>query len=142
MATGLIGEGNSSLARGKQQGCSVARATRGLLGNAASRRREGGRVRTGNRPSLDARSLAQPCYLPEEQHRPPEGEREKDTKGEHHTSSHGVPDWEATKRQERVQGQDRLVCSQSPHDETVVARCAQFETILPLTRRPDRPQKE
>jgi hypothetical protein len=24
------------------------------------------------------------------------------------------------------------VCSQSPHDETVVARCAQFETILPL----------
>jgi len=24
------------------------------------------------------------------------------------------------------------VCSQSPHDETVVARCAQFKTILPL----------
>ena len=29
-------------------------------------------------------------------------------------------------------GQDCLLCSQSPHDETVVARCAQFETILPL----------
>jgi hypothetical protein len=24
------------------------------------------------------------------------------------------------------------VCSQSPHDKAVVARCAQFETILPL----------
>ena len=31
-----------------------------------------------------------------------------------------------------MKGQDRLACSQSPHDETVVARCAQFETILPL----------
>lgn len=37
-----------------------ARATRGLLGNAASRRREGGRVKTGNRPSLDARTVGQP----------------------------------------------------------------------------------
>ena len=39
---------------------SIARATRGL-----------------RRPSLDARSLAQPCYLPEENHWPPEGERGK-----------------------------------------------------------------
>lgn len=31
-----------------------------------------------------------------------------------------------------MKGQDRLVCSQSPHDETVVARCAQFKTTLPL----------
>ena len=35
------------------KGRSIARATRGL-----------------GRPSLDARSLAQPCYLPEELHRP------------------------------------------------------------------------
>ena len=38
---------------GRQQGRSIARATRGL-----------------RRSSLDARSLAQPYYLPEEQHRP------------------------------------------------------------------------
>ena len=38
---------------GRQQGRSIARATRGL-----------------RRPSLDARSLAQPCYLPEEIYRP------------------------------------------------------------------------
>ena len=38
---------------GKQQDCSIARATRGL-----------------GKPSLDARSLAQPCYLPEENHWP------------------------------------------------------------------------
>ena len=37
-----------------------------------------------------------------------------------------------TKRWERIEGQDRLACSQSPHDETVVARCAQYETVLPL----------
>ena len=47
---------------GRQQGRSIARATRGL-----------------RRPSLDARSLAQPCCLPEENHRPPEGERKKET---------------------------------------------------------------
>ena len=35
---------------------SSARATRGLLGNAASWRREGGQVRNENRPSLDAPS--------------------------------------------------------------------------------------
>ena len=34
---------------GRQQGRSIARATRGL-----------------RRPSLDARSLAHPCYLPKE----------------------------------------------------------------------------
>jgi hypothetical protein len=38
---------------GRKQGRSFARATRGL-----------------RRPSLDARSLAHPCYLPEENHRP------------------------------------------------------------------------
>jgi hypothetical protein len=43
---------------GRQQGHSIARATRGL-----------------RRPSLDARSLAQPSYLPEEQHRPQEREK-------------------------------------------------------------------
>ena len=37
----------------RQQGRSIARATRGL-----------------RRPSLDARSLAQPCYLPGRAHRP------------------------------------------------------------------------
>lgn len=37
-----------------------------------------------------------------------------------------------TKRRERIEGQDCLACSQSPHDETVVARCAQYETVLPL----------
>ncbi len=42
---------------GRQQGRSIAHATRGL-----------------GRPSLDARSLVQPCYLPEENHRPQEGE--------------------------------------------------------------------
>src|SRR6476646_1664962 len=42
---------------GRQQGRSIARETRGL-----------------RRPSLDARSLAQPCCLPKENHRPPEGE--------------------------------------------------------------------
>ncbi len=46
---------------GRQQGRSIARATRGL-----------------RRPSLDARSLAQPCYLPQETHRP---QREKRRKG-------------------------------------------------------------
>ena len=46
---------------GRQQGRSIARATRGL-----------------RRPSLDARSLAQPCYLPEEIRRPPEREEERD----------------------------------------------------------------
>ena len=45
---------------GKQQDCSIARATRGL-----------------GKPSLDARSLAQPCYLPEENHWPLEGERDE-----------------------------------------------------------------
>ena len=44
-----------SFPEGRQQGRSIARATRGL-----------------RRPSLDARSLAQPCYLLEENHRPPE----------------------------------------------------------------------
>ena len=29
-------------------------------------------------------------------------------------------------------GAECLACSQSPHDETVVARCAQSETVLPL----------
>ena len=48
---------------GRQQGRSIARATRGL-----------------RRPSLDARSLAQPCDLPEENHRPPEGEGNKETR--------------------------------------------------------------
>ena len=45
------------------------------------------KIETGHRdgerkggPSLDARSLAQPCYLPEEQHRPLEGERNGETK--------------------------------------------------------------
>jgi hypothetical protein len=52
-----------SSSEGRQQGRSIARATRGL-----------------RRPSLDARSLAQPCYLPEENHRPPEGEKNKETK--------------------------------------------------------------
>ena len=37
-----------------------------------------------------------------------------------------------TKRREQMKGQDRLVCSQSPHDKAVVARGAQFETTLPL----------
>src|SRR6266849_1772219 len=46
---------------GRQQGRSIARATRGL-----------------RRPSLDARSLAQPCYLPEEIRRPPEREEKRD----------------------------------------------------------------
>jgi hypothetical protein len=53
--------------------------------------------------------------------------------GQRHPSSHDVPDWEETKRRDRIEGQDCLACSQSPHDEAVVARCAQFETILPLT---------
>jgi hypothetical protein len=65
-----------------------ARATRGLLGNAASRRREGGRVRTGNMPSLDARSLAQPSCLPKEDQR---GERGKKTTRQRHPSSHDGP---------------------------------------------------
>jgi hypothetical protein len=65
---------------GRQQGRSIARATRGL-----------------GRPSLDARSLAQPYYPPEENHRPPEGEKEKETNGQRHPSSHDVPDWEETK---------------------------------------------
>jgi len=46
---------------GGQQGRSIARATRGL-----------------RRPSLDARSLAQPCYLPKEIHRPQGGETVED----------------------------------------------------------------
>ena len=45
----------------RQEGRSIARATRGL-----------------RRPSLDARSLAQPCYLPEEQHRPQGREKVED----------------------------------------------------------------
>ncbi len=53
--------------------------------------------------------------------------------GQRHPSSHDVPDWKETKGRERIKGKERLACSQSPHDETVVARCAQFETILPLT---------
>jgi hypothetical protein len=60
---------------GRQQGRSIARATRGL-----------------GRPSLDARSLAQPCYLPEEIHRPQEGETKKKTKSQRHPSSHDGPD--------------------------------------------------
>ena len=94
-----------SSSEGRQQGRSIARATRGLLGNAASRRREGGRVRTGNRPSLDARSLAQPCYLPKENHRPQREKNKKEIKGQRHPSSHDVPDWGETKRRERMKGQ-------------------------------------
>jgi hypothetical protein len=37
----------------------LALGTRGLLGSAASRRRKGGRVRTEDRPSFDARSRSQ-----------------------------------------------------------------------------------
>ena len=47
----------------RQQGRSIARATRGL-----------------RRPSLDARSLPQPCYLPEVEHQPPEGGMNKEAK--------------------------------------------------------------
>ena len=47
-----------------------------------------------------------------------------------------------TKRRERIEGQDRLACSQNPYDKAVVARCAQFETILPLASRSDQPQEQ
>jgi len=42
---------------------------------------------------LDARSLAQPCYLPEEIHKPPEGERNKKSKRQRHPSNHDMLDW-------------------------------------------------
>jgi hypothetical protein len=72
---------------GRQQGRSIARATRGL-----------------RRPSLDARSLAQPCYLPEEIHRPPEREEERDLRSAPPVKSRRAS-WEKTKRRERMQGQ-------------------------------------
>lgn len=57
--------------------------------------------------------------------------------GSRHPSSHDVPDWGETKRRERMEGQDCLACSQSPHDETVVARRAQSgPALLPARRKP------
>ena len=50
---------------GGQQGRSIARATRGL-----------------RLPSLDARSLAQPCYLPEKIHWALKGESGKERRAE------------------------------------------------------------
>jgi hypothetical protein len=72
---------------GRQQGRSIARATRGL-----------------RKPSLDARNLAQPCYLPEEIHRPPEREEERDLRRAPAVKSRRAS-WEKTKRRERMQGQ-------------------------------------
>jgi hypothetical protein len=50
--------------------------------------------------------------------------------GQRHPSSHKGPDWKETKNREQMKGQNRLVCSQSPHDETVVGRFAQSGTVL------------
>jgi hypothetical protein len=63
--------------------------------------RDGERKRRG---SLDARSLAQPCYLPEEIHRPPEREEERDLRSAPPVKSRRAS-WEKTKRRERMQGQ-------------------------------------
>jgi hypothetical protein len=105
---GMKKSGRCEEREGRQQGRSIARATRGLS------------------PSLDARSLAQPCYLPEEQHRPLEGERKrlKDS------PTRQVTTCQIGRRRKDGSRLSRVLAG--PHDETVVARCAQSETVLPL----------
>jgi hypothetical protein len=78
-----------------------------------------------------------PSPGPKMEHRPRGKESEERSlrvdgrPGQRHPSSH-TGQIGGDKKTGADRGEDRLVCSQSSHDETVVARCAQFETILPL----------
>ena len=72
------------------------RSMRAVRDNPAPRPRVETSHREGERkgrPSLDARSLAQPCYLPEEQHRPQGKEKvEEEDRMESVHSMHAVRD--------------------------------------------------